>query len=117
MPKSQNRRALSKIAAESPLNPLKSSVEIGAEICSDFESLRFQIASGLDCQKRPDVHKIILSIPRPGKSVNLEDVLLICTVFPKFGPFFGGGGTKFSGEEFMDIQTFLRFEIARDLVI
>ena len=47
-------------------------------------------------QKHPDVHKIVLSIklrlPLPGKSVNLEDFLPICTVFPHFGPFWGGGG-------------------------
>ena len=47
-------------------------------------------------QKRPDVHKIVLSIklrsPPPGKTVNFEDFLLICTVFTHFGPFSGGGG-------------------------
>ena len=57
-------------------------------------------------QKRPGVHKIVLSIksrstPPPGKSVNFEDFILICTVFPHFGPFSGGGGkTKFCGQEF-----------------
>ena len=54
--------------------------------------------------KRPDVHKIVLSIksrsPPPGKSVNFEDFLLIYTVFPHFGPFGGGGLTKFCGQEF-----------------
>ena len=56
-------------------------------------------------QKRPDVHKIVLSIklrsPPPRKSVNFED--LVCTVFPHFGPFPGGGGggkTKFCRQEF-----------------
>ena len=43
-------------------------------------------------QKRPDVH-------------NFEDFILICTVFPHFGPFSGefsgggGGKTKFCGQE------------------
>ena len=30
--------------------------------------------------------------PPPPKSVNFEDFILICTVFPHFGTFFGGGG-------------------------
>ena len=59
-------------------------------------------------QKRPDVHKIVLSIksrfppPPPRKSVNFEDFILICTVLPHFGPLSGGGGgrTKFCGQEF-----------------
>ena len=51
-------------------------------------------------QKRPDVHKIVLSVellsPPPGSSVNFEDFLLICAVFPHFGPFWGGRGkTRF----------------------
>ena len=65
-------------------------------------------------QKHPDVHKIVLSIkvrspPPPGRSVNFEDSVLICTVFPHFGPFRGGGGgkTKFCGQEFYGHQTFL----------
>ena len=33
--------------------------------------------------------------PAPGKSVNFEDLLLICTVFPHFGR-----KTKFCGQEF-----------------
>ena len=41
-------------------------------------------------QKRPDVHKIVF--PPPRKSVNFEDLLLICAVFTHFGPFLGGGG-------------------------
>ena len=48
-------------------------------------------------QKCPDVHKIVLSIksrslppPPPEKSVNFEDFVLICTVFPHFGTFSGG---------------------------
>ena len=52
-------------------------------------------------QKRPDVHKIVLSIklrppppPPRGKSVNFEDSMLICAVFPHFGLCFGGGGGK-----------------------
>ena len=62
-------------------------------------------------QKHPDVHKIVLSIklrspPPPGKSVNLVDFLLICTVFPHFGPFLEGGGGKpnFADKNFMDTQ-------------
>ena len=50
------------------------------------------------------------SPPPPGKSVNFEDFILICTVFPHFGPFFwGGGGVKpnFADKNFMDTQTFL----------
>ena len=49
-------------------------------------------------QKRPAVHKIVLSIkiafspPPPGKVVSFKDSLLICTVFPHFGPFCGWGG-------------------------
>ena len=64
-------------------------------------------------QKRPDVHKTVLSKklcspPPPEKSVNFEDFLLICRVFLILGPFRGGGGkTKFWGQEFMDTQTFL----------
>ena len=63
-------------------------------------------------QKRPDVHEIVLSIklrfPPPGKSVKFEDFLLICTVFPHFGPFFWGGGEpNFADKTFMDTQTFL----------
>ena len=69
--------------------------------------VRFAIRDSVPFQKRPDVHKIVLSIksrspPPPGKSVNFEDFILICTVFPHFGPFLGGGGvkTKFCGQEF-----------------
>ena len=57
-------------------------------------------------QKRPDVHKIVLSInlrsptPPPGKGVNFEDFLLICTGFPHFGPFSRGVNAKFCGQEF-----------------
>ena len=55
-------------------------------------------------QKRPDVHKIVLSIklpsPPPQKKCHFEGFLLICTVFPDFGPFQGGGLTKFCGQEF-----------------
>ena len=63
-------------------------------------------------QKRPDVHKIVLSIksrfPPPGKSVNFEDFILICTVFPYFGRFSGRGGKpNFADKNFMDTQTFL----------
>ena len=47
-------------------------------------------------QKRPDVHKIALSVklqfPPPWKSVNFEYFLLICTFFLILGPFRGGGG-------------------------
>ena len=63
--------------------------------------------------ERPDVHKIVLSIrlrsPPPGKSVKFEHVLLICTVFPHFGPFSQGGGVKpnFADKNFMHTQTFL----------
>ena len=63
-------------------------------------------------QKRPDVHKIVLPIklrPPPGKSVNFEDFLLICTVFPHFGPFSGGGQTKFRGQEFHGHPDFSEF--------
>ena len=68
-------------------------------------------------QKRPDVHKIVLSIklrfPPPGKSVNFEDFLLICAFFPHFGPsFFWGGGVvkpNFADKNFMNTQTFLIF--------
>ena len=53
------------------------------------------------------VHKIAFP-PPPGKSVTLEDFLLICAVFPHFGPFSGGGGKpNFAGKNFMDTQTFL----------
>ena len=67
----------------------------------------------LSFQKRPDVHKIFLSIklhplPPPRKSVNFEDFILICTLFPHFGPFSGGGGKpNFADKNFMDTQTFL----------
>ena len=61
----------------------------------------------LSFQKCPDVHKIVLCIklrspPPPGKSVNLEDFLLICTVFHILVFFSGGGGgvTKFCRQEF-----------------
>ena len=66
-------------------------------------------------QKRPDVHKIVLSIklrspPPPRKSVNFEDSLLICTVFPHFGPFSRRGGKpNFADKNFMDTQTFLNY--------
>ena len=42
--------------------------------------------------------------PPPGKSVDFEDFLLICTVFPYLGPF-GGGGVKpnFVHKNFMDL--------------
>ena len=61
-------------------------------------------------QKLPDVHKIVLSIKLrspPGKSVNFEDSLLICTVFPHFGPFFGGWKPNFADKNYMETQTFL----------
>ena len=48
--------------------------------------------------------------PSPRKSVNFEDFLLICTVFPHFGPFLrrgGGGKPNFADKNFMDTQTFL----------
>ena len=32
------------------------------------------------------------TLPFRDKSVSFEDFLLICTVFPRFGPFWGGGG-------------------------
>ena len=63
-------------------------------------------------QKRPDVHKIVLSMklrppPPPRKSVNFEDVLLICTVFLILDPFRGGGGKpNFADKNFMGTQTF-----------
>ena len=64
-------------------------------------------------QKRPDVCKIVLSIklrfpptpPPAGKSVNFEDFLLICTVFPHFGPFWGGVKPNFADKNFMDTQS------------
>ena len=37
--------------------------------------------------------------PPPRKSANLEDFLLICTVFPHFGPLSGRGKIKFCGQE------------------
>ena len=51
--------------------------------------------------------------PPPGKSVNFEDFLLICTVFPHLGPFRGGGGVKpnFADKKFMDTQTFLNISL------
>ena len=39
--------------------------------------------------------------PPPGKSVNLEDFLLLCTVFPPFGPFSGGGGNQILRTRFL----------------
>ena len=30
-------------------------------------------------------------VPPPKESVNFEDFLMICAVFPHFGPFSGGG--------------------------
>ena len=66
-------------------------------------------------QKRPDIHKIRLSIklrfpPPPENSVNLEDFLLICTLFPHFGPFSRGGGfTKFCGQDFYGNPDFSEF--------
>ena len=74
-----------------------------------FSSLLFLFVRKLvePDQKRPDVHKIVLSIkycvspPPPPQSVNFEDFLVIRTVFPYFGPFFGGRGkTKFCGQDF-----------------
>ena len=65
-------------------------------------------------QKRADIHKIVLSrklcFPPHGESVNLEDFLLICAVFPHFLALFGGGGVKpnFADKNFMDTQTFLK---------
>ena len=52
-------------------------------------------------QKRPDVHKIVLSItmrspPPPEKSVNLR----IFYWFVQFFPIWGGGETKLCGQEF-----------------
>ena len=64
-------------------------------------------------RKRPDVHKIVLSIklrspPPRAKSVNFEDFLVICAVFPHFGRFWGGGvKPNFADKNFMDTQTFL----------
>ena len=55
-------------------------------------------------QKRPDVHKKSLSIesrfPPSRKKCQFEDFILICTVFLHFGPFSGGGETRFCGQEF-----------------
>ena len=54
-------------------------------------------------RKRPDVHKIVLSIkspPPPRKSVNFEDFILIRAVFLILGPFGGGGKPNFCGQEF-----------------
>ena len=67
---------------------------------SGFQA-RFKISSApevfkRDCnQKRPDVHKIVLSIklhPPPGKGLDFEDFIRIRTVSPHSGPFSGGGG-------------------------
>ena len=73
-------------------------------------------------QKRPDVHKTVLSVklrsPRP-KSVNFEDFLLICTVFSAFWALLGGwGGVKpnFADKNFMDTQTFLIFGPTQKIV-
>ena len=46
-------------------------------------------------------------VPPPGQSVNFEDFLLICTVFPFSG---GGGGVNqiLRTKNYMDTQTFLR---------
>ena len=56
----------------------------------------------LNPQKRPDVHKICLSIElhSPRKSVNFEDFLLILYSFFSFWALFGGGGNKFCGQKY-----------------
>ena len=61
------------------------------------------------CPYNRFVHKIAF-LPPPGKSVNSGGFILICTVFPHFGPFSGGGGVKpnFADKNFMDTQTFLK---------
>ena len=60
-------------------------------------------------RKHPDVQKIVLSVklrPPPQKSADFEDFLLVCTVFPHFDPFYGGGiNPNFA--ECMDTQTIL----------
>ena len=72
----------------------------------DAHGTKFWEHASIDYQKRGDVHKIALYItlrfpPPPGKSVDFEDFLLICTVFPHFRLFSGGGGgAKFCGQEF-----------------
>ena len=46
-------------------------------------------------QKRPDVHKIVLSIklsPPPPEKVSILRIFYICTVFSSFWALFGGGG-------------------------
>ena len=69
-------------------------------------ALQSLTASKGKTQKHPDVHNIVLSIKLrfpPRESVTFEGFILICTVFPHFGPFSGGGGggkTKFCGQEF-----------------
>ena len=71
-------------------------------------------------QKRRDVHRIVWSIKSrfplpPGLSASFEGFLLICTVFPHFGPFSGRVGVKpnFADKNFMDTQTFLKRESGR----
>ena len=53
--------------------------------------------------------------PPPRKSVNFEDFLLICTVSPHFGRFSGWGGGKpnFADKNFVDTQTFLKYDRAK----
>ena len=77
-------------------------------------------SAGAEKSETPNLHKIVLSIklrfppPPPRKSVNFEEFLLICTVFPHFGLLFGGGGggygakPNFADKNFMDTQTFLK---------
>ena len=91
-------------------------VSLGAEAITELPA----------SQKRPDVHKIVLSIkiafpppPPPEKVSIFEDFLLICTVFPRFGPFSKGKGVKpnFAHKNFMDTQTFLNFVLAAEVWI
>ena len=78
-----------------------------------FSQLSHRCVGMAQSQKRPDVHKFVFSIKLrfpPQKSVNFENFLLICTVFPCFGPFSGGEGGKpnFADKNFMDTQTLLK---------
>ena len=113
MQKSLCRRTTSKSWVSSPANPAHVASLVAC--CSwEFKRRRGHGRESQPIQKRPDVHKIVLSIKShspPGKSVNFEDSPLICTVFPHFGHFWGGGGggvkPNFADKNFMDTQTFL----------
>ena len=87
--------------------------EVAAQIkLQNAERSCFQKSLMSLIQKRPDVHKIILSrklLCSRGQVSIFEDLLLICTVFLILGPFWGGEGKKpnLADKNVMDTWTFL----------